>query len=186
MIGKVKRLRTHLNISPAEMSSYINMSCYKYKKIECGDIPLPFEKLIIISGIFNIKMDWLVFDKYRIEDILSSDCIREFTSLNNKHQVMELFRSNLLDCNNLSDTKSYYCLIRNYLKLMSKTVSSSLFYFRTSRNLSIFDMAALLCISTTEYNSLESGILWPSTEQIVIVSNELSISIECLLKTKPE
>ncbi len=81
MHSKIKEVRMQLGLSETQVSSLLNISSYKYRRYENGNLVLPVEILVLLSIMYDISIDLLVFDKYSFETILYKESIKKLLNI---------------------------------------------------------------------------------------------------------
>ena len=70
MNQKIKFLRETLGLTEKEISSFLNISSYKYTSFEKAMTIIPCDILILISKIYGINIELLIDSKFDNQDLL--------------------------------------------------------------------------------------------------------------------
>ena len=71
MNQKIKFLRETLGLTEKEISSFLNISSYKYTSFEKAMTVIPCDILILLSKIYGINIEMLIDSKFDNQDLLS-------------------------------------------------------------------------------------------------------------------
>ena len=91
MNNKIRKLRTLVDLTETQLSSLLNMSSYKYKRCENGTMDFPIEAVILLSIIFQVPIDYLLYNKYSIEDVIKNSNVSDL-KLKSKQDVLRDFQ----------------------------------------------------------------------------------------------
>ncbi len=185
MHSKIKEIRMRLGLSEAQVSSLLNISCYKYRRFENGSLTLTVDVLILLSIIYDIPVDLLVFDRFSVDTIFKETSIKKLLNYSIKEKL-SFFENNMckyctFGCNTIN-----YRVVKNILVQFLNKFSKSLQNLRCLNLLEISEIAALLKVDVEYYLKLESGKIWPSVNDLVEISSILSTSINQILAIRNE
>ena len=184
MHNKIKELRIHAGLSEVQISSLLNISSYKYKRYESGSLLIDVDILILLSIMYDISIDLLVFDKFSVDIIFEDEAIKGLVQLTQEEKIRFL-ESNMcrycaFDCNTVN-----YRVVKNILAGFINNFSKNLQKLRRSQMLEVSELALAIQVNVEYYTSLESGRVWPSAFDLLQLSvffsksaNEL-IGIKC-------
>ena len=110
MHNKIKAIRIHLGLTYTQVSSLINISSYKYKRYENGTIELSSDILILLSLMYGVSLDHLIFSKFTVNEILSSPSI---------NCLKKLDLSKRLNSIEFKENKQFKAFKRKHLNIMS-------------------------------------------------------------------
>ena len=94
MNQKIKFLRETLGLTEKEISSFLNISSYKYTSFEKAMTIIPCDILILLSKIYGINIELLLDSKYNNEDLFS-ELKRQEIFFEDKSVILEKLRQNL-------------------------------------------------------------------------------------------
>ena len=185
MHNKIKEIRMRLGLSESKISSLLNISSYKYRRFEDGSLTLTVEALVLLSIMYDIPIDLLVFDKF------NTDLIFEETSIKNIIDFSEKERSSILESNlckycTFNCTTINYRVVKNILITYQNKFSRNLYDWRYSRSLEISEISLELHTNVEHYLALESGAIWPSVYDLIGLSSLFSKSINEIFEIKNE
>ena len=180
MNKKIKAIRLAFDLTETEIASLLNISNYKYKRIENGSIEIKFNLLILISIMYNIPIDMLVFDKFGLEEVLSSKSISNIKNMQ-KDKILSVLLNNLCRFNGMNCYAINYRVTKNILKKCLDTFSNNLYNLRIKFSFEIFELAKEISVNVENYLNIERGICWPSINEVIHLSRIFSISINELL-----
>lgn len=180
MHQKIKGIRTSLGLSEKQVSEIINISCYKYKRFENNTIPIECETLILLSLMYNIPIDYIIYDKYSLYSILRLEVVENLKSLD----IISLIRCmefNLFSYSNYQFTEINYRVVKNILAFSKTTLSQNLYNLRTDALIEIREIASDLRIPEDQYLRLEQGKTLPKPLQLKAVADFFSTTIQNIL-----
>lgn len=184
MHNKIKELRMYIGLSEVQISTLLNISSYKYKRYEKGSLLVSVDVLILLSIMYDISVDLLIFDKYIAETICKEESINNLLNFSQKERIL-ILESNMcrhctFDCSTVN-----YRVVKNILAGFINTFSKNLQKLRRSHMLEVSELALAIQVNVEYYASLESGKVWPSAFDLLKLSvffsksaNEL-IGIKC-------
>ena len=83
MGNRIKALREGTGLSETQISSLLNISSYKYKRVENGSLNLTVDVLVLLSIMYGVPMSFLTFDRYETDDISLNKFIEKYKNLDN-------------------------------------------------------------------------------------------------------
>lgn len=183
MHTKLKAIREYIGLSEAQISLYLNISCYKYKRIENGTIDISLEIVLLLSYIYDILIDYLIFDSCSLDSILNNYNIQQ---IKRKRTIVSVFEQNLSKNSSIEFLKVSYKIINKIKKESLKILSNNIHSNRLNLNLEIGEISALLKINYDEYCLIEQGRKWPSVDQVSKITSLFCVSVHSLFeKQKP-
>lgn len=183
MHNKIKELRMHIGLSEVQISSLLNISSYKYKRYENGSLLVSVDILILLSIMYNISVDLLIFDKYIVESISKEESIKNLLNFSQKERIL-ILESNMcryctFDCSTVN-----YRVVKNILAGFLDKFSKNLQELRCSQMLEVSELAIVIQSNVEYYASLESGRAWPSAFDLLQLSVFFSKSINEIVGIK--
>ncbi|MBQ6265334.1 MAG: helix-turn-helix transcriptional regulator [Clostridia bacterium] len=177
MHNKIKAIRIHLGLTYTQVSSLINISSYKYKRYENGTIELSSDILILLSLMYGVSLDHLIFSKFTVNEILSSPSINCLKKLDLSKRLNSI-ENNIIaycsfDCSNIN-----YRVIRNILLEYTNSFCENLYDLRTCRAVEINAIASYLNISKEDYLLYEQSSTLPKPLIIADIASFFRISID--------
>ena len=176
MHTKLKTIRIFIGVSEAQISSLLNVSCYKYRRMEDESLTISMENIFLLSCIFDIPIDYLIFDKYTIETIINSSSIQKLSMYSKDNISLEL-ENNLLKHSSVKFSKATYRTIKKISQENLIIMSKFIYKCRLKMNLEIDEVANSLTIEHNDYCLIEQGKQWPSLNQILKMSDLFCMDI---------
>jgi transcriptional regulator with XRE-family HTH domain len=96
MNQKIKFLRETLGLTEKEISSFLNISSYKYASFEKAMTIIPCDILILLSRIYGINIKLLIDSKFSNQDLLFE---LESQGIIGEKNTLEKLKQNLLQDN---------------------------------------------------------------------------------------
>lgn len=185
MHNKIKEIRLRMGLSEAQISSLLNISSYKYRRYEEGSLTVPVEVLVLLSIMYDISIDLLVFDKFSLDTILKDASITEMLKFSEKERIAML-ESNMCTCCTFSCISVNYRVVKNIISQILNKFSKNLHNLRCSKSFEISEISSLLHVDVDYYIDLESGDTWPTVYELIELVSIFSKSINEILETKNE
>lgn len=173
---KIRGLREILGLTEIQVSSLLNVSNYKYKRIENGDIEIPLDILVLLSILYDLPVDMFVLDKFNFENILNYITIEKMLNMTSKEKLETIYMNMLKHCSvncNIINYRTIKSIVQNSLK----TFSYNLYRFRTNNSIEKHEMADKLLIDIENYMLYEESKLWPNIKEIVYMSKIFNVPI---------
>ncbi len=185
MHRKIKAIRVQLGLSEAQISSLLNISCYKYKRYENGSLSLSLDILVLLSIIYDISIDWLILDKFSVEVICKDEAIKKILKVPQKERI-NILVSNMskhctFDCNTIN-----YRVTKNILAGLLNRFSKNIKNMRNSQLLEISEISLIIHSDVEYYVNLENGKEWPSVYDLLQLSSIFLKSINELVGIEDE
>lgn len=185
MYSKIKEIRTSLGLSEAQISSLLNISSYKYRRYENGSLILTVEVLVLLSIIYDVSVDLLVFDKFSIDMILETSAIKKLME-EAEQDRFKMLKNNMckycvFDCDTIN-----YRVVKNLLVHFLSVFSEKLYSFRCAERFEVLEVSLLLHINVEHYVDLENGKKWPTVYELIGIASIFSVSINELFEIKRE
>ena len=96
MNQKIKFLRETLGLTEKEISSFLNISSYKYTSFEKAMTIIPCDILILLSKIYGINIEMLIDSKFDNQDLLFE---LKSQGIIGEKNILEKLKQNLLQDN---------------------------------------------------------------------------------------
>lgn len=180
MHNKIKTLREYVKLSESEFSKITNISSYKYRRFESGTLTIPTEYMIIVSCAYDLSMDYLVFDKYSVEQVLQSNEIKGLV-VDDKNMVVNQLERNICKHSSSCYDKPNYRVIKNILDAKIKNCSKNFREFRYELNMDTTEMALKLNMPDNSYIAIEQGKIFPEIIQLSNASRLFRVPIDNIL-----
>ncbi len=177
---KIKAIRMLLGIAEIQVSKTICMNSYKYKRSESDVAYLSTENLILLSIIYKVPFEKLLFTEYSVEDITNNEYLISLKGLG-KEQIEVILKDNLCSYFSKKRKKANTTTIDLIIKNERKAFRDNLKRIRELRGWEASQMADLLGITMAEYLSLESRSSLPNTIQLIDFVKRLNVSLSDLI-----
>ena len=179
MNQKIKFIRQKLGLSEKEVSSFLNISSYKYSSYEKNDIPLPCEILLLLSKMYGINISLLIYDFFNEDDLTFELEQLGFTNTINKTEVLKKLRLNLFS--NLSTSSNYHS-IRKIKHSFQCAIVSCIKESLRSFNLTQQHLAASCNLDEIELNYILSCKKFITLSELMKITEFLQIPIDYITK----
>lgn len=180
---KLRELRIYLKLTETQISSLLNISSYKYKRFEKGELPIPVEVILLLSIMYNIPFDYIICDKYDISDLIKT-LIKNNSSLEENTTPVKIIESNVIKNPYSTGTIINQKMIKSILCFYIENFSNNLIILRKNKNLEIQKVADKLSIDLEHYSALEKGVSWPSIFDIFRIASVFNVRPQDLFLEK--
>lgn len=185
MNNKIKEIRVKLGLSETQISSVLYISSYKYRRYEKDPFIISVEVLVLLSIMYDIPIDLLVFDKFSSEVIFKETSMKKILKLS-ENERFAILKSNMCKYSTFSCASISYRVVNNILARVLKRFSRNLQVLRYSKLWGIPEIASTLQFDVEYYINLESGEIWPSVYDLVELSSVFDKSVNEILGIKNE
>lgn len=180
---KIKAIRELLGITELQVSSTICVNSYKYKRSE-GDINyLSSEMLILLSIIYKVSLEKLLFEEYSSEDIIKDKYLISLKGLG-KEQIEVVLKDNLCSYFLKKRKKANFATINMILQNERKMFAINLKDIKEKKHIEGINISNMMGIPNSIYRTFESGATLPNPVQLISLINYLDVSIDDLIKLK--
>ena len=180
---KLKELRIYLKLTETQISSLLNISSYKYKRFEKGELPIPVEIILLLSIMYNIPLDYIICDKYDISDLIKT-LIKNNSSLEENTTSVKIIENNVIKNPYSTGTIINQKLIKSILCFYIENFSNNLTILRKNKNLEMQKVADKLSIDIEHYSALEKGISWPNIFELLKIADGFKVCPQDLFLEK--
>lgn len=171
---KLRELRIYLKLTETQISSLLNISSYKYKRFEKGELPIPVEIILLLSIMYNIPFDYIICDKYDISDLIKT-LIKNNSSLEENTTPVKIIETNIIKNPYSTGTIINQKLIKSILCFYIENFSNNLITLRKSQNLEIQKIADKLRVDLEHYSALEKGVSWPNVFELLKIASGFNV-----------
>lgn len=175
MNQKIKFLRETLGLTEKEISSFLNISSYKYISFEKTATDIPCDILILLSKIYGINIELLLNSKYGTQDLLSE---LERQGLIEENNVLDKLKQNLLPNNN---TKITYRSIRKVKNDFQQNIINSINKLIKNSGMSLIDFAKYIDIDKQNLESIISKKRFIELDELIGISEKFKISVNDII-----
>ena len=177
MHNKIKKIRTKLCLSEKSISSLLLISSYKYNRIENGFLPLTTEYLLLFSIMFDLPIDFLIFENVNFETIIESSLLSSFIGLS-EEQKIEKLKLNLCTSCAIKFGKMNYSIKRTILENKLKSFSNNLCFLIRLYDFDDNIITNVFNMDIEHLINLEKGKFFPKIKELIEISFFFNISID--------
>lgn len=185
MHNKIKEIRIRLDLSEAQVSSLLNISSYKYRRYEDGSLMPSVEILVLLSIMYDVSIDFLVYDKFSVNVICKEESIIKLLSVSKKERIV-ILESNMCKHCTFNCVSINYRVVKNIIMRFLNNFSKNLHELRCLNLFEISEVSSLLNIEVEQYIRLENGKAWPTVYELIEIGSVFSKSINDVLEIKNE
>lgn len=185
MHSKIKEIRIRLGLSESQISSLLNISSYKYRRYEDGSLTISVEVLVLLSIMYDISIDLLVFEKFNMNMIFKEQSIIKLLNFSKKERIA-ILESNMCKYCTFNCISINYRVVKNIIAQFMSKFSKRLYILRCSKAFEISEISALLHIDVEHYLDLESGEVWPTVYELIEIVSIYSKPINDIFEIKNE
>ena len=183
MHSKIKEIRMRLGLSEAQVSSLLNISSYKYRRYEDGSLTISVEVLVLLSIMYGISIDLLVFDKFNVNVIFKEESIIKLLSVSEKERIV-ILESNMCKYCTFNCASINYRVVKNILACLLDKFSKNLYNLRSVKSFEVIEISSLLNVDIEHYQGLENGDMWPTVFELREIFYVYSKSINDMFEIK--
>ena len=158
---KLRELRIYLKLTETQISSLLNISSYKYRRFENGELPIPVEIILLLSIMYKIPFDYIIYDKYNVSDLIKA-LIKNNSSLKGTMTPIKILENNIIEHTYSTGMVINQKMLKGILVFYITNFSNNLFSLRNSKELEMQNVADKLNIDLEYYSTLERGSNWPN------------------------
>lgn len=174
MNQKIKFLREALGLTEKEISSFLNISSYKYSSFEKAPTDIPCDILILLSRIYAVNIELLIDSKYGNQDLLSE---LKKQGLTEEENILDRLRLNLLQ----SNAKITYSSIRNVKNGFQQNIINFINNFIENNGISVIDFAKSVDIDKQSLKSILLKNRFIELDELKSISEKLNIPVSDII-----
>lgn len=174
MNQKIKFLRETLGLTEKEISSFLNISSYKYSSFEKVAMAIPCDILILLSRIYGINIELLIDSKFNNQNLLSE---LEKQGLVEEKNILEKLKLNLLQSNNKMTYRSVKKVKNNY----QENIIHSLKKFIYNSRMSLIDFAKYIDMNSQNLDSILQKKRFIELDELIGISEKFNISVNDII-----
>lgn len=175
MNHKIKFLRETLGLTEKEISSFLNISSYKYISFEKTAADIPCDILILLSRIYGINIELLLDSKFNDQDLLYE---LERQGLIEEKNILDRLRLNLLQDNNIKIT---YRSIRKIKNDFQQNIINFINDLIKNSGMSLIDFAKYIDIDKQSLDSILSKKRFIELDELIGISEKFKISVNDII-----
>ncbi len=176
MNQKIKFLREALGLTEKEISSFLNISSYKYSSFEKAPTDIPCDILILLSRIYAVNIEFLLNSKFDNQDLLSE---LKKQGLTEEENILDRLRQNLLQNN----TKMTYSSIRNVKNGFQQNIINFINNFIENNGISVIDFAKSVDIDKQSLKSILLKNRFIELDELKSISEKLNVSVSNIINS---
>lgn len=176
MNQKIKFLREALGLTEKEISSFLNISSYKYSSFEKAPTDIPCDILILLSRIYAVNIEFLLNSKFDNQDLLSE---LKKQGLTEEENILDRLRQNLLQNN----TKMTYSSIRNVKNGFQQNIINFINNFIENNGISVIDFAKSVDIDKQSLKSILLKNRFIELDELKSISEKLNVSVSDIINS---
>lgn len=173
MNSKIKFIREKLNLTEKDVSSFLNISSYRYATFEKPGMDIPCEIILLLAKLYEINAEMIIDSKYTNEDIL--------VELNNKNLLGNTTEnlSYILKFNLLGNDTSVlsYRSIKKAKSIIQQNIINYLLSMLKYNNLSKHELATVLKIDVEKLESLFMKKRFITIDELITISKSFDTAI---------
>lgn len=174
MNQKIKFLREALGLTEKEISSFLNISSYKYSSFEKAPTDIPCDILILLSRIYAVNIEFLLNSKFDNQDLLSE---LKKQGLTEEENILDRLRLNLLQ----SNAKITYSSIRNVKNGFQQNIINFINNFIENSAVSVTDFAKSVDIDKQNLKSILLKNRFIELDELKSISEKLNIPVSDII-----
>ena len=174
MNQKMKFLRETLGLTEKEISSFLNISSYKYTSFEKTAADIPCDILILLSRIYGVNIELLIDSKFNNQDLLSE---LEKQGLIEEKDAIEKLKLNLLQ----SNTKMTYRSIKKVKNDYQENIIHSLKKIIYNSRVSLIDFAKYIDMNCQILDSILQKKRFIELDELIGISEKFKISVNDII-----
>lgn len=173
MNQKLKFLRETLELTEKEISSFLNISSYKYISFEKTAVEIPCDMLILLSRIYGVDIKLLIDSGYNNQDLLTELTKQDIVE-KSKEDILEHLQQNLFHNN---DIKVTYRSIRKVKTDIQNSIVNSIIAMIKNSDMSLLDFAISIDIDKQSLDSIISKKRFIELGELIKISKKFKVSI---------
>jgi transcriptional regulator with XRE-family HTH domain len=174
MNQKIKFLRETLGLTEKEISSFLNISSYKYTSFEKAMTIIPCDILILISKIYGINIELLIDSKFDNQDLLSE---LKSQGIIGEKNILEKLKRNLLQDN----IKLTY---RSVKKIKTNYQDNIIHFLKTlicDSGKSVIEFSKYVNMNSQNLNSILQKKRFIELNELISISEKFKISVNDII-----
>ena len=173
MNKKIKYLRETLGLTEKEISSFLNISSYKYTSFEKAMTVIPCDILILLSKIYGINIEMLIDSKFDNQDLLfelkSQGIIGE--------NILDKLKQNLLQDNIKLTYRSVKKIKTNYQDNIIHFLKTLIY----DSGKSVFEFSRYVNMNSQSLDSILQKKRFIELNELISISEKFKISVNDII-----
>ncbi|MEZ3420511.1 MAG: hypothetical protein K1V95_01015 [Eubacterium sp.] len=180
MHEKIKFLRQTLGLTEKEISSFLNVSFYKYISFEKAEMDVSCDIAILLSKLYGIHAEWMIYSCTSNNDLLYE--LQKQGLLNReKEYVLEKLKYNLF---HNKDQKITYSAVKRVKDDILKNIAESITDLMRRRNRSVKEFAAYVGMKEKSVASILAQKRFIEIDELVRISKKTGCPINSMINKK--
>lgn len=174
MNQKIKFLRETLGLTEKEISSFLNISSYKYTSFEKAMTIIPCDILILLSKIYGINIELLIDSKFDNQDLLSE---LKSQGIIGEKNILEKLKRNLLQDNIKLTYRSVKKIKTNYQDNIIHFLKTLIY----DSGKSVIEFSKYVNMNSQNLNSILQKKRFIELNELISISEKFNISVNDII-----
>lgn len=174
MNQKIKFLRETLGLTEKEISSFLNISSYKYTSFEKAMTIIPCDILILLSKIYGINIELLIDSKFDNQDLLSE---LKSQGIIGEKNILEKLKRNLLQDNIKLTYRSVKKIKTNYQDNIIHFLKTQIY----DSGKSVIEFSKYVNMNSQNLNSILQKKRFIELNELISISEKFKISVNDII-----
>lgn len=174
MNQKIKFLRETLGLTEKEISSFLNISSYKYTSFEKAMTIIPCDILILLSKIYGINIELLIDSKFDNQDLLSE---LKSQGIIGEKNILEKLKRNLLQDNIKLTYRSVKKIKTNYQDNIIHFLKTLIY----DSEKSVIEFSKYVNMNSQNLNSILQKKRFIELNELISISEKFKISVNDII-----
>ena len=174
MNQKIKFLRETLGLTEKEISSFLNISSYRYTSFEKAMTIIPCDILILLSKIYGINIELLIDSKFDNQDLLSE---LKSQGIIGEKNILEKLKRNLLQDNIKLTYRSVKKIKTNYQDNIIHFLKTIIYDSGKSK----IEFSKYVNMNSQNLNSILQKKRFIELNELISISEKFKISVNDII-----
>lgn len=182
MNQKIKFVREQLKLSEKNIAIYLNISTYKYASYEKKRVNVPCDIILMLSKLYGINPEILIYTKYNDADILSALCQNQMLD-KSKKEIEEKLRFYFFDGNPISIS---YKSVRKVKEGIQQNIINYILFMLKQKGLQKEELAKLINTNIQSINSILLKKRFITINELICLGQKFHISINAIINCQEQ
>ena len=174
MNQKIKFLRETLGLTEKEISSFLNISSYKYTSFEKAMTVIPCDILILLSKIYGINIEMLIDSKFDKQDLLFE---LKSQGIIGEKNILDKLKQNLLQDNIKLTYRSVKKIKTNYQDNIIHFLKTLIY----DSGKSVFEFSRYVNMNSQSLDSILQKKRFIELNELISISEKFKISVNDII-----
>ena len=174
MNKKIKFLRETLGLTEKEISSFLNISSYKYTSFEKAMTVIPCDILILLSKIYGINIEMLIDSKFDNQDFLFE---LKSQGIIGEKNILDKLKQNLLQDNIKLTYRSVKKIKTNYQDNIIHFLKTLIY----DSGKSVFEFSRYVNMNSQSLDSILQKKRFIELNELISISEKFKISVNDII-----